>query len=73
MMSHALSFSFINDEGLVRIFRPNDAMKTAWKLLEIPRAKEFLEAMLLVHVPILAIAAYVWWAWLWAGDDGRIL
>jgi hypothetical protein len=56
---HAGSFSFINDEGLVRIFRPDEAMKTAKKLLSIPRAKEFIEAMLLVHVPLPAIAAYV--------------
>lgn len=60
---HALSFSFINDEGLVRIFRPNDAMKAAKKVLTFPRAKEFVEAMLLVHVPMEAVAAYIETHW----------
>jgi hypothetical protein len=56
---HKKSFAFINNEGVLRLFRPDESMKTAKKLLELPRAKEFIESMILVHVPLSAIAAYV--------------
>jgi hypothetical protein len=69
---HARSFSFINDEQLVHIFRPDEAMKQAKKILTVPRAKEFVEAMLLVHVPLPAIAAYVEEHWRLRCDVGTL-
>jgi hypothetical protein len=56
---HRKSFNFINDERINRLFQPDDDMRIAKHILEVPRAKEFVEVMLLVHVPQPAIAEYL--------------
>lgn len=56
---HAPSFSFIVRERINRLFQPDIAMKTALELLDTPRAKEFVEAMVLAHVPFSSIASFV--------------
>jgi hypothetical protein len=56
---HAASFGFIVRERINRMFQPDVAMKTALELLDTPRAKEFVEAMVLVHVPLSQIASFI--------------
>jgi hypothetical protein len=56
---HSASFRFIIQEKINRIYQPDIPMKTAWEVLRMPRAKEFAEAMLLVHVPMSAIALFI--------------
>lgn len=56
---HAPSFSFLVKEKINRLFHRDLPMKMALEILETPRAKEFVEAMQLVHVPSSAIAAYI--------------
>jgi hypothetical protein len=58
-IGHVKSFKFINEERVNSLFHPTAAMKMAKRILEVPRAKEFVETMILVHVPLSAIAAYV--------------
>lgn len=57
--SHLPSYRFIIREKINRIFLPDSAMKNARELLDAPRAKEFVESMLLVQVPLSAIASFV--------------
>jgi hypothetical protein len=56
---HPASFGFIVHERINRMFQPDVATKMALELLAAPRAKEFVEAMLLAHVPPSAIASFV--------------
>jgi hypothetical protein len=56
---HAKSFSFILNAGIHRLFLPDELMRMAKRILNSPRAKEFVESMLLVRVPFSVIAAYV--------------
>jgi len=56
---HFPSYRFIINERINRIFQPDAAMRGAREILETPRAKEFVESMLLVHVPLSAIASFV--------------
>lgn len=53
---HTRSRSFILREGIHDIFHPDVSMKMALRMLETPRAKEFIEAMILTHAPHLAVA-----------------
>lgn len=57
--THSPSQRFIIRHGLREIFRPGTDMKIALAILEYPRAKEFVESMLLSHAPPLAIAGAV--------------
>ncbi len=57
--SHAPSFAFLVRERINSIFQPTVAMKMALEILEAPRAKEFVESMMLVHIPLPAIADFV--------------
>lgn len=56
---HSRSQRFILKEGLHSIFFPDVNMKAALRVLETPRAKEFVEAMLLSRAPSAAIAGAV--------------
>lgn len=56
---HAASYHFIMREGVYDLFIQDEAMKTAFRLLEMPRAKEFIETMLLSHAPAAAIASAI--------------
>lgn len=56
---HAASYSFLLTERLNRIYQPDVAMKMALEILNMPRAKEFAEATLLVQIPFSSIAAYI--------------
>ena len=56
---HHDSFAFLVRERINRMFHPDVAMKTALELLALPRAREFAEAMILVHVPLSSIAAFI--------------
>lgn len=57
--NHFPSYRFIIREKINRLFLPDAAMKTAKEILATPRAKEFVESMLLVNVPLTAIAGFV--------------
>lgn len=57
--NHKASMRFVVQEGINRLFQRDVAMKMALEILEAPRAKEFVESMILVHVPLAAIAAFV--------------
>ena len=57
--THAASLNFILRERINGMFQRNDLINRAIELLNTPRAKEFVEAMILVHVPRSAIAAFV--------------
>lgn len=56
---HNASFRYILRHGLYEIFIPSDDMRAAVRILEMARAKEFVESMLLAHAPPAAIAAKV--------------
>lgn len=56
---HAPSFAFLVRERINRMFHPDVAMKMALELLAMPRAREFAEAMILVHIPLSAIASFI--------------
>ena len=57
--NHPASLAFILRERINRLFQRDITMKMALELLRMPRAKEFAEAMLLVQVPLSAIAAFI--------------
>lgn len=56
---HAPSFAFVVKERINRLFQPDVSMKMALEILESPRAKEFVESMVLVHTPLSAIASFI--------------
>ena len=56
---HTTSFQFLCDHHLVHLFQPDADMGVALSLLELPRAREFVETMLLSHAPHGAIAKAV--------------
>lgn len=53
--SHTASTKFLIEQKLLRIFRPDGNMRTATAILEFPRVREFVEAMLLTGAPLQAI------------------
>jgi hypothetical protein len=55
--SHGPSRLFLLRSGLSWIFTPDEHGKKAFRLLELPRAREFVEAMLLSRAPHASIAA----------------
>lgn len=57
--NHFPSYRFIINQQIDRFYLPDAAMKAAREILGRPRAKEFVESMLLVNVPLPAIAAFV--------------
>ena len=57
--NHAASMAFILRERINRLFQRDITMKMALELLNMPRAREFAEAMLLIQVPLSAIAAFI--------------
>lgn len=57
--SHSPSRRFVCDEQLLRLFIPDAEMRMAQSLLDVPRAREFVETMLLSHAPYEAIAKTV--------------
>jgi hypothetical protein len=56
---HQSSHEFICQEGVSLLFFPSKDMKLALKILAAPRAREFVETMLLSHAPHDAIAKAV--------------
>ena len=56
---HKASMDFILDERINSLFQRTVPMKMALELLDTPRAKEFVETMLLIQVPPSAISAFV--------------
>src|ERR1019366_4159333 len=56
---HAASYHFVVREGIYELFIQDDAMRLAFRLLETPRVKEFIETMVLSHAPDAAIASAV--------------
>lgn len=54
---HSPSQRFLLEKGLTWVFRPDVAGQQAFKILERPRVKEFVEAMLTSGAPTAAIAA----------------
>lgn len=57
--NHKASFSFILRERINSLFQQDLSMKMALELLDTPRAKEFVETMVLIQVPFSAISAFV--------------
>lgn len=57
--NHAASMAFILRERINRLFQRDITMKMALELLHMPRAREFAESMLLIQVPLSAIAAFI--------------
>lgn len=55
-VNHRATNHFLYNSGLVWIFRPDEAGRKAFKILEKPRIKEFVEAMLISGAPSVAIA-----------------
>lgn len=56
---HSRSQRFILKEGIHDIFFPDEHVRMALKILENPRAKEFVEAMILSHAPDIAISEFL--------------
>lgn len=56
---HLASSRFILKHRMNSLFQRTVPMKMALQVLETPRAKEFVESMLLVQVPMTAIAVFV--------------
>lgn len=56
---HFPSYRFLLNERIDRIFHPDAAMQTAKEILARPRAKEFVESMMLVNAPLTAIAGFI--------------
>jgi len=56
---HKLSRRFLLTNGLIWIFHPDPPGLKAFKILEKPRVKEFVESMVTVGAPSVAIAASV--------------
>jgi hypothetical protein len=56
---HTASYHFVMREGIFDLFIQDASMKIAFRLLEIPRVKEFVETMVLSHAPDAAIASAI--------------
>lgn len=56
---HSPSIKFLREQQLLLLFQPDDDARAAIALLDVPRAREFIETMLLSHAPIDAIAKTV--------------
>ena len=56
---HTASLKFVIREGIHRLFQRTVETKMALELLRTPRAKEFAETMILVHVPDSAISSFI--------------
>lgn len=54
--NHRPSRNFVLLEGLAQLFTQDDAGRKAFKILERPRVKEFVEASLISNAPAIAIA-----------------
>lgn len=54
--NHKASRNYILATGLGELFTPDDAGRKAFKILELPRVKEFIEAMIISNAPSVAIA-----------------
>lgn len=57
--SHNPSHSYLTDQRLLFFFHPDRDMHLAREILDQPRAREFVETMLLSHAPYDAIAKVV--------------
>lgn len=57
--NHFVSQKFLLREGIRRLFHPDDSVRVARRLLAAPRAKEFVEAMLIHEAPNHAIASKI--------------
>jgi hypothetical protein len=57
--NHSASRFFLLHEGLNSWFSSTPEMEGARELLELPRAREFVDTMLITYAPHAAIAAYV--------------
>jgi len=57
--AHVPSITFLSEQRLWDLFQRSVPMKMALEVLEKPRAKEFVETMILTGVPPSAICAYV--------------
>lgn len=53
---HPASRNFLLRNSLAPLFTPDDAGRKAFKILELPRVKEFVEASLISNAPVNAIA-----------------
>lgn len=53
---HLRSQKFLIKEGLVQVFLPPPAMKSAYKILNKPRWRELVETLLISHAPLEAVA-----------------
>jgi hypothetical protein len=53
---HFKSQRFLMKEGIQDLFFPDNDTATAYRILDMPRLKEFVESMLIVYAPIEAIA-----------------
>jgi len=56
---HIRSHRFLIKEGIRSLYHPDDNTRIALRVLRNPRAKEFVEAMILSHAPLLEIASAV--------------
>lgn len=56
---HVRSHRFLIKEGIRSLYHPDENTRIALRVLRTPRAKEFVEAMILSHAPLLEIAAAV--------------
>jgi hypothetical protein len=57
--THTPSLNFLCDEQILQLYQPENETPGALDLLEAPRAREFVETMLLSHAPLEAIAKTV--------------
>jgi hypothetical protein len=57
--SHGPSYTYLCNQKLLYFFFPDPDMETATAILDQPRAREFIETMLLSHAPPEAIAKTV--------------
>jgi hypothetical protein len=53
---HQRSQRFLITEGIQDLFFPNNDTVTAYRILDFPRIKEFVESMLIAYAPVEAIA-----------------
>lgn len=57
------STRYLMDEGLYRLFHQQMPMRIAFNILEQPRIKEYVEAMLILRAPMLAISNFLRFQW----------
>jgi hypothetical protein len=57
--THAASYNYLVNEGLLHMFQRSVDMKAAFNILKKPRIQEFVEALAVVDVPAFAISHYV--------------